>query len=221
MKNTLRLPVFIAAGILLITMGGIMISTIAHDSLTIDEDPHIGAGYSYLKYRDYRLNPEHPPLMKDLAAIPLLFMDLSFPDTIREWTTDINGQWMVGREFIFSPKNDADKIIFWARVPMIFLTILLGWFVFRWAFERHGNAAALITVFFFAFSPAFIAHGRLVTTDVAAAAGFFIAIYYFIHFLQFPSWFQLAKAGLALGFALLLKFSVVLLIPFFIGITLL
>src|SRR5277367_6680600 len=34
------------------------------DGFTIDEAYHIAAGVSYVKYHDFRLNPEHPPLVK-------------------------------------------------------------------------------------------------------------------------------------------------------------
>jgi hypothetical protein len=34
------------------------------DSFTIDEAYHIAAGVSYTKYHDFRINPEHPPLVK-------------------------------------------------------------------------------------------------------------------------------------------------------------
>ena len=37
-------------------------------SATFDEAAHLPAGYTYLTLRDYRLNPEHPPLVKTLAA---------------------------------------------------------------------------------------------------------------------------------------------------------
>src|SRR5205823_4435252 len=41
------------------------------ESVTVDEVSHIGAGVSYLQRLDLRMNPEHPPLPKVLAAIPL------------------------------------------------------------------------------------------------------------------------------------------------------
>ncbi|MGH9692566.1 MAG: hypothetical protein ACRD5Z_00390, partial [Bryobacteraceae bacterium] len=34
------------------------------DSFTLDEPYHIVAGTSYVRTGDFRLNPEHPPLMK-------------------------------------------------------------------------------------------------------------------------------------------------------------
>src|SRR5437016_3650159 len=43
-------------------------------SATSDEPLHLAAGYSYWKMRDFRMNPEHPPLAKLLAALPLLVL---------------------------------------------------------------------------------------------------------------------------------------------------
>src|SRR5437763_2430984 len=43
-------------------------------SPTSDETAHLAAGYSYLVAHDYRVNPEHPPLIKMFAALPLLGM---------------------------------------------------------------------------------------------------------------------------------------------------
>ena len=68
---------------------------------------------------------------------------------------------------------------------------------------------------FFPF-PTALAHGHYVTTDIGAALGIFIATYYFVKFLLGPSQKHLIFAGLAFGIAQLMKFSAVLLIPFFI-----
>ncbi len=66
---------------------------------------------------------------------------------------------------------------------------------------------------FYAFSPTFLAHGKLVTTDVGAAAGFFISVYYFWRFLKDSSKKNLAFAGIAYGIAQLLKFTVFIVTP--------
>ncbi len=48
---------------------------LAHDdSQTNDEAAHLVSGYSYWTTGDWRLNPEHPPLSKLAAALPLLGM---------------------------------------------------------------------------------------------------------------------------------------------------
>src|ERR1700686_3733076 len=52
------------------------VGDIVTSSPTSDETAHLVAGYSYLIAHDYRLNPEHPPLLKKLAALPLLTMPI-------------------------------------------------------------------------------------------------------------------------------------------------
>jgi 4-amino-4-deoxy-L-arabinose transferase-like glycosyltransferase len=75
---------------------------------------------------------------------------------------------------------------------------------------------ALLSLFFFSFSPTLLAHGRLVTTDVGATAGVFIASYYFLKALKESSKKNILLAGISFGLAELCKFSVILLIPFFV-----
>ncbi|MDI6591726.1 MAG: glycosyltransferase family 39 protein [Patescibacteria group bacterium] len=198
------------------------------DSATMDEVAHLPAGYSYLTKKDMRLNPEHPPLLKDLAALPLLFIkNINFPSEIDAWKEDINGQWGFGYYFLYHSGNPADQMLFLGRLPMILILILLGFYVFKWSRELFGNKAALFSLFLFSFSPTFISHGRLVTTDVGAAAGIFIATYYFVKALQNPNkppqpkiWCggkkNIILAGISFGLAELCKFSVILLIPFFV-----
>lgn len=50
---------------------GILRSAIATrlDSFDIDEAYHITAGVTYARLGDYRLNPEHPPLIKLWAGV--------------------------------------------------------------------------------------------------------------------------------------------------------
>src|SRR5437588_11654625 len=59
----------VAAG-LLIMMFFLAGGAALHESTTVDEVAHVGAGLSYLQCLDLRLNPEHPPLGKALAALP-------------------------------------------------------------------------------------------------------------------------------------------------------
>ena len=40
---------------------------------------HLYAGYQHWRARDFGVNPEHPPLVKLVAAIPLLGMELKQP----------------------------------------------------------------------------------------------------------------------------------------------
>lgn len=211
---------YIIAGILLLSMFLMAIFSILEDSFTFDETAHVSAGYSYLTQKDMRLNPEHPPLIKDLAAIPLLFLNLNFPKDDSAWIQDEKPVWWhqfdFAYQFLYRSGNDPDQILFWSRLPMILLLIFLGWFIFLWTRKLFGNKAALLSLFLFVFSPNFLAHGRLVTTDVAAAAGAVLGIYYFLKFLKTPTYKNIILAGIAFAIAQLLKFSLILLFPLFI-----
>lgn len=194
----------------------LMLGPAKQDSAVMDELAHIPAGYSYVKFLDYRLNPEHPPLVKALSAIPLLFQNLNFPTDSDAWQNKTNDQWEIGKEFLYNSGNDADKIIFYSRLaPMLLLFILIG-FAYFWANELMGKWWALLPAFLIAFSPNFLAHGHYIATDIGATLGILVASYYFLRSVYNPSRKNLIIAGLAFGFAQLLKFSAILLVPFFI-----
>src|SRR5215469_2657229 len=60
-------------------------TSVKHQSITVDEVVHIPAGLSYLQQQDGRMNLEHPPLVKILAAVPLLFQRVRFDYSRPEW----------------------------------------------------------------------------------------------------------------------------------------
>ncbi len=209
------------ASLMLALMLGLAFFSMRGDSGTFDEVAHLPAGYSYITQKDMRLNPEHPPLIKDLAGLSVLIWSkitetkINVPTDIKAWQKDINGQWEFGNNFLYKSGNPAESIFLAGRLPMLLILLLLGIYIFSWTRQLFGNNAALLALFLFSFSPTFIAHSRYVTTDVAAAAGFFIATYYFIYWLKKPSAWNLICAAMFFGLAQLIKFSLFLLIPFF------
>ena len=210
---------YLVAAILTIMLA-ISIGTTLSDSAIMDEVAHIPAGYTYVKYHDYRLNPEHPPILKDLAGIPLQFLNLTFPAKESFWTTEPNGQWNAGWKFIYLPENNTEQMLFWSRFPIILLSILLGWVIFKWAKELFGPKAGLLVIVFYAFDPNILGHNHYVTTDLGIAAFSVFAFYLFAKYLKNPNWKTTILAGISLGLAELAKFSAVLLFPVF-GTTLL
>src|SRR4030042_1870231 len=122
---------YIIAGFLIFVMFLTAFFSMKETSLTFDELAHIPAGYSYLTEQDYRINPEHPPLLKDIAALPLLFLDLNFPSKDQTWLqTDSAPAWWVqfdlGTKFIYGSDNNPKEIIFWSRIPTIAIFLFLG-----------------------------------------------------------------------------------------------
>ncbi|MFA5961860.1 MAG: glycosyltransferase family 39 protein [Parcubacteria group bacterium] len=185
------------------------------DTAIFDEDAHIPAGYSYLTMHDMRLNPEHPPLLKDLAAVPLLFMHLKFDTTQKFWTTDINGQWEAGHNLFWQEGNNPDLIIFWSRIPIVLLSLLFGLFIFKWGKELSGTLGGLLALTLYAFDPNILGHNHFVTTDLGIAGFMMISFYYFLKFIKEPTWKNVTIGGFFLAIVQLTKFSSIMLFPIF------
>jgi hypothetical protein len=165
-------------------------------SATNDEPVHLVSGYSYWQTRDFRINPEHPPLAKLIAAFPLIFMRPQLDTTQENWKTA--DQYPLGYTFLY--QNDADRLLFWSRAAMILLAAAGLVATFLWARDLFGVAAGLFAATMYAFSPNLLAHGMLVTTDVPLAVFTVLTLFLF--------WKKRdLLAGLALGAAMASKFS--------------
>lgn len=180
------------------------------DSGTVDEIAHIPSGYSYIKYLDFRLNPEHPPIAKALAGIPLA-LQKNINGLKDDWSWDGINQWESGWYLVYEAGNNPSDVLFWARLPMILLMIGLGIFLYKWAARLYGKKIGLLSLAIFAFYPDILAHGRLVTTDIAAAFGYLITIYFFDKALKENKYKATVISGIIFGLAQSLKFSAFLL----------
>lgn len=188
----------------------------AKEAAITDELAHIPAGYGYVRYLDFRLNPEHPPLLKALSALPLLYLHPRFPTNAPAWQTAVNGQWDMGSIFLYGSGNDADEIIRYARVFPMLLTLGLILMTYIAGRKILGRFWALLPAVFTGLSPTVLAHGHYVTTDIAAAFGILLAAHFFLKALDAPTKWNIFWSAAAFGIAQLLKFSAVLIIPFFI-----
>ena len=175
--------------------------SVSRESPTWDEGDHIFAGYRSLTHRDFGLNPEHPPVVKMLAAAPLLFMPLKVPEVQNRFF--IQEAFLDGKEFLFG--NDADAMIFRARMTASILTLLLALLVFLATREFFGTGAAFIALTLIAFEPNLLAHGARVTTDAGLSCFMFATIYAFYRYVKVPSARRLAVVGVAAGLTLAAK----------------
>ena len=187
-------------------------------SLTYDELAYIPAGYSYVRTGDYRLNTEQPPLPKLLAGVALLPLQPRLPTEHWSWTEAVEGgaantQWAFGREFLITANDDGEALVLAARLPTVFLAMLLVVVAYLLARDLYGRTAGFLAAGLCAFSPNLLAHGRLATTDLALALFVLLSVYAYRRFTRAPGPLVLLAAGGALGLALLTKFSAVLLLP--------
>ncbi len=166
-------PAFLLLGIFFV----IAVMSMRHHSATSDEVAHIPSGYTYWKYFDYKINPEHPPLIKLWATLPFLFLDPALPSDPGYW--ERGDQWEFGRQFLYWSGNDADQLYFWSRFMIVIIGIVLGWYVFLWASELYGWTAGMLALALYVFDPNILAHSTIVQTDIPISAGIFILVYYF------------------------------------------
>lgn len=176
-----------------------------------DEPGHLVAGYTHWQTGQVRLNPEHPPLIKLLAAWPSHLLGARLSPDDPAWRHAPPDQWQLGDRFLYS--NDADRLLFWGRMPVVLLALLLGLYVYRWARDLYGTAAGLMALFLYVFCPNVIAHSRFITMDIGLSCFFLISLYYLWRFVRQGRKGTLVAAGLALGLALATKFSAVVLVP--------
>ncbi len=196
--------------LLAVVMSAQMWASIRQLSVTSDEIDHLHAGYRYLQCNDFGWNPEHPPLAKIVAALPLLAMQVN--DPIRNACGLPSSRaldFRVGHAFLFA---NRESVLMAARTAASLFAILL--LIATWFFARtlFGTNVALIASALVAFEPNLIGHGALVTTDVPAALGFLLAIYASYRYLVRPTIDRILVLGLAMGLALALKFSSITLI---------
>jgi hypothetical protein len=173
-------------------------------SATFDEGAHLPAGYTHLVLGDHRLNPEQPPLVKLLAALPLLAVHPALHLDDVSWREA--RQWEFGRRFLYR-WNDADRLLFLGRLPVVGLASCLLVAVFVEARRRFGATAAVAAVTLAALSPDVLAHGSIVTTDLAFALFFFLSVVAFARCLERVTAQRAVLTGLFVGAAFATKFS--------------
>ncbi|HVF44567.1 MAG TPA: glycosyltransferase family 39 protein [Pyrinomonadaceae bacterium] len=202
----------LACGLLLALMALQMLFVIREKSITVDEYVMIPAGFYHLTERDYRPVGEHPPVAKILAAAPLLFTETTAP-RIDGGPNEYDRFLQKFDEFWRANAGRLEQVSFWARVPAVALTVLLGGLVFVFARRYWGERAALFAAALYSLEPTVLAHGRVVQTDIPSALAFLLFSVAAYEYLKLPDARRAMYVGLALGFAAATKFSMVALAP--------
>jgi hypothetical protein len=92
---------------------------------------------------------------------------------------------------------------------------MLAVLVYLWAREMFGMAGGVLALALYCFDPNFLAHGGLVTTDVAVSLFLFGAVYFLWRACRKLSAGNIALTVLFFTLAFVTKFSAVLLVPMF------
>ncbi|MGD0873003.1 MAG: glycosyltransferase family 39 protein [Bryobacteraceae bacterium] len=195
------------------------------ESVTIDAVAHIGAGVSYLQKLDLRYNEEHPPLAKVLAALPLVMRGIHADYSGVMWSASRDffpaylAEWVFG-EYVLTRWNSPQSTLAWARLPMLLLTIALGWVVFVCARRLGGDWGGLLCLGVYASTPVFLVFGPLVLTDIAITFFSLLALLAMARLWDRPDRKNTLLMALALAGAVLTKFTGAILFFVFIAVAL-
>ncbi|MFQ3559195.1 phospholipid carrier-dependent glycosyltransferase [Streptomyces gramineus] len=186
--------------LLLAQMAAAMVTCALRQTPTIDEPVYVATATDYLHEHRLRYNTEHPPLGKLVVMAGIAVADPHYDPSYR------GDQGQVGRHLLYASGNDPWRLMLWARLPVIVLTLLFALVVLAFAREVLGTAAGLLALALYCFSPDLIAHGSLATLDVPAA-GFVLTSAWLLWRARHRPRRYLPLAGAALGAAVATKMS--------------
>ncbi|HXC52086.1 MAG TPA: glycosyltransferase family 39 protein [Candidatus Limnocylindrales bacterium] len=192
----------VVAGLALMAVFAVQAIVASHrDSVTIDEFAHLPVGLNALLHADFRVDPVNAHLARMFIALPLLADPPAFSP---EPGMNVN---QLGYQFMELNGKRYQEIYEKVRPMVVLLALFAATVMAKWAYDLYGSHAALAAVGLFAFSPSLLAHGHLVTVDVAGTLGFLLALYANWKFLETPTVRRAVWLGVAAGGANLFKLS--------------
>lgn len=203
--------VFIVAAVLLAFLFGLALGSVREKSPTFDEGYYIVRGWAALRTGSI-LPLGHPPLANLISGLGVLLEPgLPDPAVLDGWQQ--GDAERVSRDFLWHRGLDATRIVWLARLPTIFLGLMLAALIGRWALDLYGRRAMILALGLMAFSPTILAHTQLATTDLCVAAFYIATLYAWARALRRMTWRWIAISGVLFGLAQAAKFSALVLIP--------
>lgn len=184
----------------------------AWQSPTFNEPAHLVSGLAHWTSGRFELYRTNPPLTRLIAAIPVL---------IRGSETDWSGfsdspgarsEFRLGARYIEANGATSQDLFTLARWACIPFSLLGACTCYRWAKELYGSRVALCSLALWCSEPNILANAQLITPDIAATSGALFAAYTFWTWLRQQSWWTAMCASIGLGFALLTKFTLLILV---------
>lgn len=190
---------------LLVLQSGLLAWTAFANSPVVDEIAHLPAGLSHWKFQRFDLYRVNPPLVRTIAAIPVLFSDCQADWGPYQSTPLAREEFDVGRAFVSANGFRYFHYVSLARLACIPFSWLGALVCFLWARDLSGKVAGLFAAALWVVSPWMLAHGALITPDAGAASLGVLAAWRFWKWLRHPSWSAAGIAGVCLGLAQLTK----------------
>ncbi len=202
---------FLIVAVLLSLMFGLAVGSMLCKSPTFDEGFYIARGWVY--WRIGHLMPlGHPPLTNLISGLGVLLEPgLPDPRTLDGWQED--NPELLSEDLLWHQGVNANRVVFLARLPSVFLGLLLGAVIWRWGRELYGPWSAALALGLYVLCPNILANTQLATTDLGVAAFYIMTLYAWSCFLNRRTRRWLITSGVLFGLAQASKFSALLLIP--------
>jgi hypothetical protein len=182
---------------------------------TFDEQGFIVRGLAYVRGENRHMRVGHPLGLNALTTL-LLANDpqVKLPTDDPSWQ-EISFH-RPAELFLWEIGNDVAHVIFLARLPTIWLAMLLAAVTGRWAWQLSRQKwAGLLALILIALDPNILAHGQLATTDLGLALGATIAGWGIWRYWTRPSTIHALLAGISFGLLQNTKFTAGLFVPLF------
>lgn len=222
----------LAAAAMLLIMFVLAVTSMIGRSPTFDEQGFIVRGLGYARGVNDHMRVGHPlglnlfngTLLVNDPAVRLPTDDPSWAETSFHRPAEL---------FLWEIGNNVEHIMFLARLPTVWLALLMAAVVSRWTRALVGSrqwtvgggqlsastraaVAGLVALALVAFDPNILAHAGLATTDLGLAAGATVAGYTLWRFMRWPTVWTAALAGIGMGLLQNTKFTALLFVPLFV-----
>lgn len=177
-------------------------------TVTHDEYWHLPIGLLSWKTGRFNYDVINPPLVRLWGSLPLLFTDAQIDEIPVNEDAGAYGNSFMKR----NPENHHHYFLL-GRCMIILLSLATGVLLAIWARQLSGEKSAYLVILLWTFSPNILAHASLMTHDFAVTGFFAITMFCGWQFAMKPSWRWSLTTGFVLGFALLAKFTSIILIP--------
>ncbi len=185
-------------------------------SPNINEVGHLPAGCLILRHGNFELYEVNPPLVKMVAAIPVVAAGANYDWSDFSNQPGIRRELLVGRKFVDANGADVFLMFTVARWILLPFWVLGAVVVNHWATAVYGRQAGYAAAIMFGFSPEIMAWTATVCPDSVTASMGVLCVWRFRIWLRDSRISSALAVGISLGLAVLAKSSLLILIPPFV-----
>jgi hypothetical protein len=169
-----------------------------------DEPAHIACGMEWLDKGTFKMEPQHPPLPRVMAALGPYLAGLRLPEVGYVGGNRANGYdfYGTGNQILYA-RGQYPWNLTLARLGTLPFFVLAAWVTFLWTRSLLGDWPGVWAVFLLTMLPVVLGYSTLAYVDPALMAMFPAALLAFTRWLDAPGWRRSMVLGCAVAGAAL------------------